>query len=124
MQAVALDPFGVGAIVDALYEIGIDGQERVVGITQAGSFLAPAKIDSLMAAFNAVALMAMNPHAAGRSYLRSSKMLVLLWRAMPSGEAGQSENGPDSPIDRSAKQPTDDIQILPELGADHRQEEQ
>jgi phage terminase large subunit-like protein len=34
LQAVALDPFGVGAIVDALYEIGIGGQERVVGITQ------------------------------------------------------------------------------------------
>ena len=31
---MALDPFGVGAIVDALYEIGIGGQERVVGITQ------------------------------------------------------------------------------------------
>ena len=61
LQAVALDPFGVGAIVDALYEIGIGGQERVVGITQAGSFLAPAKIDSLMAAFNAVAWMSANP---------------------------------------------------------------
>jgi phage terminase large subunit-like protein len=34
LHAVALDPFGVGAIVDALYEIGIGGQERVVGITQ------------------------------------------------------------------------------------------
>jgi phage terminase large subunit-like protein len=34
LSAVALDPFGVGAIVDALYEIGIGGQERVVGITQ------------------------------------------------------------------------------------------
>jgi hypothetical protein len=34
LQAVALDPFSVGAIVDALYEIGMGGQERVVGITQ------------------------------------------------------------------------------------------
>jgi phage terminase large subunit-like protein len=34
LQAVALDPFGVGAIVDALYEIGIAGQDGVVGITQ------------------------------------------------------------------------------------------
>jgi phage terminase large subunit-like protein len=34
LQAVALDPFGVGAIVDALDEAGIGGPERVVGITQ------------------------------------------------------------------------------------------
>jgi hypothetical protein len=34
LQAVALDPFGVGAIVDALYDVGIGGQDRVIGITQ------------------------------------------------------------------------------------------
>ena len=27
LQAVALDPYGVGAIVDALYEVGISGQD-------------------------------------------------------------------------------------------------
>jgi phage terminase large subunit-like protein len=36
-----------------------------------------AKIDPLIAALNAVALMAINPKAAGKSYLRSNEMLVL-----------------------------------------------
>jgi len=31
---VALDPYGVGAIVDALDEVGISGQERIVGSSQ------------------------------------------------------------------------------------------
>ena len=34
LQAVALDPYGVGAIVDALYEVGISGQDAIVGINQ------------------------------------------------------------------------------------------
>jgi hypothetical protein len=34
LQAVALDPFGLGAIVDALDEVGISGQDRIVGISQ------------------------------------------------------------------------------------------
>jgi phage terminase large subunit-like protein len=34
LHAVALDPFGVGAIVDALAEAGIAGQDRVIGISQ------------------------------------------------------------------------------------------
>ena len=34
LQAVALDPYGVGAIVDALYEVGIYGQDIIVGISQ------------------------------------------------------------------------------------------
>jgi phage terminase large subunit-like protein len=34
LHAVALDPYGVGAIVDALYEVGIGGQDRIVGISQ------------------------------------------------------------------------------------------
>lgn len=35
------------------------------------------KIDPLMAAFNAVALMTPDPEARGRSYLRSEALLVL-----------------------------------------------
>ena len=31
---MALDPYGIGAIVDALGEVGISGQERIVGISQ------------------------------------------------------------------------------------------
>jgi phage terminase large subunit-like protein len=123
LASVGLDPFGVGAIVDALAEVGIAGNDRVVGITQGwkltgaiktaerkladgtlkhggcglmawavgnakveprGNAIAitkqasgSAKIDPLMAAFNAVALMAMNPRPVGRSYLRSGEMLVL-----------------------------------------------
>jgi phage terminase large subunit-like protein len=107
LQAVALDPYGVGAIVDALYEVGITGQDMVVGITQgwklsgaiktaerkladrtlchggqglmawavSNARVEPrgnaiiitkqasgtAKIDPLMAAFNAIAWMAANP---------------------------------------------------------------
>jgi phage terminase large subunit-like protein len=109
LHAVGLDPFGVGAIVDALAEVGISGQERVLGVTQGWKLSGAiktaerkladgtlhhggqrmmawtvgnarveprgnaivitkqasgtAKIDSLMAAFNAIALMAMNPEA-------------------------------------------------------------
>jgi phage terminase large subunit-like protein len=110
LHAVALDPYGVGAIVDALDEVGISGQDRIVGITQGwkltgaiktaerkladgtlrhggqrlmswcvgnarvepkGNAIAitkqtsgSAKIDPLMAMFNAVALMATNPQRA------------------------------------------------------------
>ncbi len=122
LGSVGLDPLGVGAIVDALAEVGIAGNDRVVGITQGwkptgaiktaerkladgtlrhggsglmawavgnakveprGNAIAitkqasgSAKIDPLMAAFNAVALMAMNPKPVGRSYPRSDEMMA------------------------------------------------
>jgi phage terminase large subunit-like protein len=109
LHAVALDPYGVGAIVDALDEAGISGQDRIVGISQgwkltgaiktaerkladgtlrhSGQSLmawavgnarvepkgnailvtkqasGSAKIDPLMAAFNAIALMVTNPQS-------------------------------------------------------------
>lgn len=34
LHAVALDPYGVGAVVDALDEVGIAGEHRIVGISQ------------------------------------------------------------------------------------------
>ena len=107
LHAVALDPYGVGAIVDALDEVGITGQDRIVGISQGWKLTGAiktaerkladgslrhggqalmswavgnarvepkgnaiiitkqasgsAKIDPLMAAFNAIALMSTNP---------------------------------------------------------------
>ena len=107
LQAVALDPYGVGSIVDALHEVGISGQDTIVGISQgwklsgviktaerkladktvvhggqrlmawavSNARVEPkgnaivitkqasgtAKIDPLMAAFNAVAWMSANP---------------------------------------------------------------
>jgi phage terminase large subunit-like protein len=107
LYAVALDPYGVGAIVDALDEVGISGEDRIVGISQgwkltgaiktaerkladgslrhcgaklmswsvANARVEPkgnaiiitkqasgtAKIDPLMAALNAIALMSTNP---------------------------------------------------------------
>src|SRR5262249_8759387 len=112
LHAVGLDPFGVGAVVDALADVGIEGQDKVVGITQGwklsgaikaterkladGSFChagqrlmacsvgnarveprgnaititkqasGNAKIDPLIAAFNAVALMTPNTEAQGQ----------------------------------------------------------
>jgi phage terminase large subunit-like protein len=110
LHAVALDPYGVGAIVDALDEVGISGENRIIGVTQGwkltgaiktaerkladgtlrhggqrlmswcvgnarvepkGNAIAitkqasgSAKIDPLMAMFNALALMATNPQPA------------------------------------------------------------
>jgi len=112
LDKVGLDPAGIGSLVDALDEKGING-DRIVGIPQgwklvgaiktaerkladssllhAGQALmawcvgnakveprgnailitkqaaGSAKIDPLMAMFNAVALMSMNPEAPGRS---------------------------------------------------------
>lgn len=111
LDAVAQDPYGVGEIVDALDEVGISGEDQIVGISQgwklAGSIKTverkladkslrhngqglmvwavanarvepkgnaiiitkqasgSAKIDPLLATFNAVALMTLNPVAQG-----------------------------------------------------------
>jgi phage terminase large subunit-like protein len=113
LDKVGADPAGVGAILDALVEIGVP-QEKIVGVSQgwrlgaaiktterklaegvmvhAGQPLmawcvgnakvepkgnailitkqasGSAKIDPLMATFNAVSLMALNPAGAGRSF--------------------------------------------------------
>lgn len=123
LAAVGLDPFGVDAIVDALDEVGITGNDCVVGITQGwkltgaikaaerklangtlwhgglklmawsvgNALVEPkgnaititkqasgsTKIDPLMAAFNAVALMTTNLQAKGRSYLEANDMLIV-----------------------------------------------
>ena len=115
LHAVALDPYGVGAIVDALYDVGISGEDRIVGISQgwkltgaiktaerkladkslrhsghglmawavANARVEPkgnaifitkqasgtAKIDPLMAVFNAVAWMSAKPGVVATQYL-------------------------------------------------------
>jgi phage terminase large subunit-like protein len=113
LDKVGVDTFGIGAVVEALVEIGVE-QEQIVGISQgwkmAGAIKTAerrlaegalhhgdtplmawcvgnarvepkgnavmitkqaagfAKIDPLMALFNAVALMSLNPQGAGRSF--------------------------------------------------------
>jgi len=34
LYAMALEPYGVGAVVDALDEVGISGQDQIVGISR------------------------------------------------------------------------------------------
>lgn len=123
LHAVGLDPLGVGSLVDALALRGIEGDDRVVGISQGytltgsiksaevkladGTFshcgqpimawavsnakveprgnaiiitkqtAGSAKIDPLMALFDAVALMSRNPEAMGPSAYETRELLVL-----------------------------------------------
>lgn len=122
LASVGLDPFGVGAVVDALDEAGISGPQRVVGVSQGFKLMGAiktaerkladgtlvhadqplmawavgnakvepkgnailitkqaagvAKIDPLMAAFNAIALMSMNPEAQGSVYTAERGLAV------------------------------------------------
>lgn len=123
LHAVGLDPMGVGAVIDALAERGIAGDDRVVGVSQGWTLTGSiktaevklasgalvhcgqalmawavgnakveprgnaiiitkqaagtAKIDPLMATFDAVALMSRNPEAMGASIYERRELLVL-----------------------------------------------
>ena len=66
---------GLGLMAWAVGNARVEPKGNAIVITKQAS--GTAKIDPLMAMFNAVALMAMNPQATGRSYLRSSELLVL-----------------------------------------------
>jgi phage terminase large subunit-like protein len=66
---------GCGLMAWAVGNAKVEPRGNAIANTNQAS--GSAKIDPLMAAFNAVALMAMNPKPVGRSYLRSGEMLVL-----------------------------------------------
>lgn len=53
----------------------VEPKGNAITITKQAS--GSAKIDPLMATFNAVALMTTNPQTRGQSYLRSSELLVV-----------------------------------------------
>ena len=69
------DPSASILLAWAVGNARVEPKGNAIVITKQAS--GTAKIDPLMAMFNAVALMAMNPQATGRSYLRSSELLVL-----------------------------------------------
>ena len=79
---VALDPCGVGSIVDALYEVGISGQDTIVGISQSENQRPVALLATFPASISVRPSLSIN-----RS---STSQLVLSWSTNHTGFTLQS----------------------------------